>query len=382
MRKLFSFLLFILLSIHSIAANSAAGDIVRRAGGTWALVSMPYSSYSDYTNNSIVTGYLRLSTDPNFITDVVTTDKRPISPPPYNNISHSFINLKPKTTYYLQGAIVNSAGDSYFSTTEFTTQDLSFDVSMNFDFVTSTLSWDTIEAGVPDTTTHATGYVNWGHSYQLGHTTNKVDIPPTHFPWLDLKFQQQDSAVKPGDTIYYQYVVISNDAAQTEFKGDIRSSTVPAYYAPDDPKKPCNINDNDGAVHVVSENVAIVCSNMINYPGVMKDEGANGQLNCPQEFPINLNYSPGITVTIPKIGIPVTLGAAVSFWRSSSEVRLWAIVHAWNKGIQGSATQPGWQKWSAANWSLSAQQAQYWIYCGKLIPPPGGGDYNMGGAAN
>jgi hypothetical protein len=363
--KLFNYsILFSVLFGFTLSAAdeiSLGSPVTMDVGDTWASL---YQGILSPPPNANIKAYFEVSRTDDFSDVLKQTEGSSVSTSVWQKID----NLEPGSTYYARAVIMYQIGDQAEQTLKgktfsFKTHFFGEDMPPpEFNKLTGELTWTQANFVNPFPDSAAVAYIKWmpEDDATILETTKVILLPTSNRTKVVFKAKK---AVLPNQFILWRLVINKSAFENNSVESGVQSYQLPPYDAYN-AENPCAGNTLAHTLRIGADMV-VVCSDLNYFPGLFYDSGKSGLLKCPKQFVYNYNFQKGLTIIVPKIGLPVgPFGSGASFWRSSVDVRLWDIVPGSNEGFFGSSGNPGWQKWSAANWNPYEQNSQYWISCG------------------
>lgn len=195
-----------------------------------------------------------------------------------------------------------------------------------------------------------------------------------------------------GKTRYFWRAVasIGSDSSPKVVNGTIGSFVTEPYrnMGGDNPCSQKAFGGDSGGITQVTTALTIVCTpkmQFVNDKWIVASVGYNGRIQCPPEYPHNLN-SGTTDITIPDINYTVHFNNIVNYWRSNNSARF-TTFPGYQQHFAGAEAGPlvGWHNWDVDQWGYlfetSRTDVQMWINCtdnwqaytpAQLAPPQGG----------
>lgn len=215
-------------------------------------------------------------------------------------------------------------------------------------------------------------WFEYGITRDLGSSTPRkpVTIDTSGGP---VEFKETLRHLKANTRYYWRAMAsIGPDDDVKVFAGAIGSFVTEPYRSvnADNPCSQPAFGGNNGGVTQVTTSLVLVCTPlqyMVNDMKIPVSLGYSGQINCPAEYPHNLNAG-SYSITIPKIGLKVSFNNLVSYWRSNDWARF-TTFPGYQKHYEGAEVGPlpGWHRWDIDMWGMFAKTTrtdmQMWIHC-------------------
>jgi hypothetical protein len=215
-------------------------------------------------------------------------------------------------------------------------------------------------------------WFEYGITRDLGSSTQRkpVQMDSRGGP---IEFKETLRHLKANTRYYWRALAsIGPDDDVTIYKGAIGSFVTEPYrsVAVDNPCSQPQFGGNAGGVTQVTTSLVLVCTPMqymVNDMKIPVSLGYSGQIDCPPEYPHNLNVG-SYSITIPKIGLKVSFNNLVSYWRSNDWARF-TTFPGYQKHYEGAEVGPlpGWHRWDIDMWGMFAKTTrtdmQMWIHC-------------------
>lgn len=215
-------------------------------------------------------------------------------------------------------------------------------------------------------------WFEWGVTRDLGTATDRQAVPvrADHSP---ATVSVRLTHLRAG-TRYWWRAAANLDTADggVETRYGVTGSFVTNPYPKlANPSRPCQSAPTIvSSLFELTESLAIDCVSAAFSKGACFPACTNnytGRLTCDRTFPRNLNAG-SFSLTVPKIGITISVDDLVSYWRSNNSNRF-ITLPGYNKNSAGGdvGPVPGWHQWDVAQWAYpftsTSTRAEFWIHC-------------------